>query len=412
MPLNEASSNLFTFVERIEKEEGRLLDLVGSPDHHYTLFRNEDMSAWLIFTLVFIGLVVFDNAVLHRGGAAISFKRACVYTVFWISCAVAFCGYIAYSRGMNAAFQWGTGYVLEWMLSVDNLFVFHMIFKLYATPDYLKHKPLFWGIAGAIVFRMLFFVAAEALMHSVHFMHIIFGLFLVYTGIKTVYSDDEEDDPRKNSLVIFLSQRMNFVKGYDAGGAFFVKVGVDPRTGQPRLPAPSETISVDLSEEEKEKQNEKVFMYKPEQWYSSSRTYDPEVARSSNTPVTYVWHATMLFLVVVCLEVTDLLFAVDSVSAIVAQIPDLYLAYTACVFAMLGLRALFFVIDELIRLFSLLSYGVAAILVFIGAKLILKKWVHVPPGIVCGVLVGTLTTCMVASVIKDKYWPDKEDDDN
>merc|ERR1719487_1179828 len=114
------------------------------------------------------------------------------------------------------------------------------------------------------------------------------------------------------------------------------------------------------------------------------------------------WRATLLVVVVICLEITDIIFAVDSVSAIVAQIPDLYLAYTACVFAMLGLRATYFVIDELIRMFTLLKYGVAFILIFIGVKLIVSKMVHIPPPIVCGILVGTISICMIGSWLKER----------
>merc|ERR1719454_567123 len=107
----------------------------------------------------------------------------------------AFCIYIYFHRGLNDAFSWATGYLLEWMLSVDNLFVFHLVFNLYGTPDHLKHKPLFWGIVGAIFFRMLFFVIEEYLLHSLWWMHIVLGIFLIYTGIKTATSDDEDEDP-------------------------------------------------------------------------------------------------------------------------------------------------------------------------------------------------------------------------
>merc|ERR1719487_924197 len=120
--------------------------------------------------------------------------------------------------------------------------------------------------------------------------------------------------------------------------------------------------------------------------------------------------ATLLVVVVICLEITDIIFAVDSVSAIVAQIPDLYLAYTVCVFVMLGLRATFFVIDELIRMFTLLKYGVAFILIFIGVKLIVSKMVHIPPAIVCGILVGTISICMLGSYLKEKMKKEQDEE--
>lgn len=398
--------------EVLDKAEATMVSLIGRPEG-YTLFRSEDLLPWIVFTSVFVILVVFDNAILHRGERTISFQKALAYTFFWISCAGAFCTYIYFSRGMNAAFSWSTGYLLEWMLSVDNLFVFHLVFKIYGTPSHLKHKPLFWGIVGAIVFRMIFFCIGEALMHSVAFMHIVFGLFLVYTGVKAAYADDEDGDPRKNPLFVWVSKRIRVIHGYDEGGRFFVKVPKDSR-GQPILPEPVQVCETEApdsdSESEKEKEKEKVCIYKADSWYDSTRNANLSAQQDREREEQYQWYATMLVLVIICLEITDLVFAVDSVSAIVAQIPDLYLAYTACVFAMLGLRALFFVIDELIKLFSLLGYGVAAILIFIGIKLILKTWIHIPPSIVCGVLVGTLSICMIASVIHDKYFKKDEED--
>lgn len=372
----------------------------GAHGSDYKLFQKEDIWHWVIFTVVFFLLVIFDNVVLHRRKEAISFQRAMVYTAFWISCAGAFCVYIYFTRGTDDAFLWGTGYLLEWMLSVDNLFVFHLIFNIYGTPSHLKHKPLFWGIVGAIIFRMIFFCIEEVLMHSFTWMHILFGIFLIYTGIKTACTDDDDTDPRQNWLFVMISNMIPFVHGYDSKGAFFVKVPLDKK-GNAILPDPigeveiSEEGSGDKDEEDSKPQTIAIF--------SADSWYKPEKDTEDDGTKKWEWRATMLFLVVICLEVTDIIFAVDSVSAIVAQIPDLYLAYTACVFAMLGLRALFFVIDELIRLFSLLSYGVALILIFIGVKLMIKEWYHFPAWIVCCILVGTLTTCMIASLIYDKY---------
>merc|ERR1719201_2868857 len=225
------------------------------------------------------------------------------------------------------------------------------------------------------------------------FAHILFGGFLVYTGVMSVISDDEDEDPSKNWLVQFLSRRMPFVSYYDAKGSFFVKV---PMEGGQHLINP-ETATYRNSQENAESE---------ERGYG---TIDFAANRQENTGVRTEWRATMLFLVVICLEVSDILFAVDSVSAIVAQVPDLFLAYTSAVFAMLGLRAMFFIVDELVKVFQFLKYGVAAILIFIGIKLILGKLVHIPPGVVCCILFGTLTFSMLASWIYEKYrGPEKE----
>merc|ERR1719217_932271 len=299
--------------------------------------------------------------------------------------AAGFCTWVFYTRGQSQAFAWGSGYLLEWMLSFDNIFVFHLIFQVYSTPDELKHKPLFWGICGAVFFRLIFLFIGEWMMHSMMFAHLLFGGFLIYTGIKSVTADEEDEDPSKNWLVQFMSRRMAFVPYYDSKGHFFVKVPVDA-SSQPLLGAAARSAGSSSDE--------------PEQGYGS---VDFAAVRSAHPGVTTQTRATMLTLVVICLEISDILFAVDSVSAIVAAVPDLYLAYTSAVFAMLGLRAMFFIVDELVQLFQFLKYGVAAILVFIGIKLILGKLVHIPPGIVCIILFATLGGSMVLSWAYDKY---------
>merc|ERR1719326_664633 len=230
-------------------------------------------------------------------------------------------------------------------------------------------------------------------MHAMFLAHILFGAFLIYTGFKAATSDEEEeDDPSQNPIVQWLSRRMPFVGAYDSKGSFFVKVPVNDN-GQAVLPVGNgggmESIDGD-----------DVRGY---------GTVDFSSAQQNAQSQRFQWRATMLFLVVVCLEVSEILFAVDSVSAIVAQVPDLFLAYTSAVFAMLGLRATFFIVDELVQLFQFLKYGVAAILIFIGIKLILGKLIHVPPGIVCCILFGTLASSMVASWVYEKYkGPEKD----
>jgi tellurite resistance protein TerC len=342
-------------------------------DHHErktVLFDEDDLVPWVVFTFVFFILVIFDNAVLHRKAEKLTLLKSLLYTTFWIAVAGMFNLYIYWTRGLDDAFSWGTGYLLEWMLSVDNLFVFHRIFVVFKTPDEQKHKPLFYGIIGAIVFRMVFFLIEEILLHHVTWMHIVFGLFLIYTGFKAVTMDDDDEAPDQGWLYQMILSRINYVDEYDEKGRFFMPIAVDKETGQP-------VEDID-----------------------SARLAD---GKPLDDKVIVQYRATRLTLVVVCLEVTDLIFAVDSVSAIVAQIPDLFLAYTACVFAMLGLRAMFFAIDELVKMFTLLSYGVAFILIFLGLKLILRSWIHIPPGIVCSILVSTLALSVLLSMLQDKF---------
>merc|ERR1719310_704556 len=257
---------------------------------------------------------------------------------------------------------------------------------------------------------MIFFCVGEVLLHRIWWMHILFGAFLIYTGVMAVISDDEEEDPQANPVFKWLAGRIRFVNSYDKMGSFYIMAGVDPKTGE----------VVDTSEQLLRPvggggARASLVGSDPDEEDGTGPTSGGTMTAHNVSPqekanLEYQSRATLLLLVVICLELTDVMFAVDSVSAIVAQIPDLYLAYTACVFAMLGLRALFFVIDELINMFSLLGYGVAAILIFIGVKLILKTWIHIPPSIVCGVLVGTLATCMIASVIHDKYFKKEENE--
>jgi tellurite resistance protein TerC len=169
------------------------LGVAFRPDHHYTLFRREDWQAWVTFTSVFLMLIIFDNVFFARNPKSLTFMRAIFYTLFWIAVACAFCGFVVCFYSPSAAYMWMSGYMLEWMLSFDNLFVFHLVFSVYDTPDNLKHRPLYLGIMGAVVFRLVFIFIGEYLMHSLAIMHFVFGAFLVYTGIKTVTADEEDE---------------------------------------------------------------------------------------------------------------------------------------------------------------------------------------------------------------------------
>jgi len=370
------------------------LDIMLSKDNHYTLFRYEDWPAWVTFTTVFAFLITLDNMVLNRHPQALTISRAIMYTIFWILMACCFCAWVYWYYGSNQAYMWMSGYMLEWMLSFDNLFVFHLIFSVYGCPGNLKHRPLYIGIIGAIFFRLAFIFVGEYLMHAFYFMHIVFGSFLVYTGIKTMTTDDDEDeDPSQHPFVLWLREHMPFVNAYDSKGSFFVRVPV-ASDGEAILPKPSED-------------SPRFGEATPLMASSDSEAEHVLVADFSahaniHSGARFETRATMLFLVVCCLEFSDLLFAVDSVSAIVAQVNDLFLAYTSAVFAMLGLRATFFIIDELVKLFALLKYGVGIVLAFVGVKLIIGHYYHVPASVVCAVLVLSISGSMVASLIQDE----------
>jgi len=338
---------------------------------------------------VFLVLIIFDNVILHRNPKALTMTKACLYTLFYMFAACVFCGWVAWWKSPGAAYMWMSGYMLEWMLSFDNLFVFHMIFSVYACPDNLKHRPLYIGIMGAVVFRLVFIFIGEYLMHAMTFMHLVFGGFLVYTGVSTVACDEEDEDPSQQPLVLWLQSHMKFLSVYASDASFFVRVPVDEQ-GEALIPDDA-IVQQEVSEETPilESEERKVTVV------DFSRINLAGAQRVQT-------RATMLFLVVCCLEISDILFAVDSVSAIVAQVNDLFLAYTSAVFAMLGLRATFFIIDVLVELFSLLKYGVAMVLVFVGVKLMIGHYYHVPPSVVCVILVGAIGGSMIASVIQDK----------
>mmetsp|Transcript_38280 Transcript_38280/g.89946 ORF Transcript_38280/g.89946 Transcript_38280/m.89946 type:complete len:433 (-) Transcript_38280:78-1376(-) len=357
------------------------------PEQALPLFRHEDLVDWVVFSITFLVLVVFDNLVLFgKYGGNMSFSKALAYSVFWLLCAGGFNGYIFWSRGAEAAFDWGTGYMLEWMLSVDNLFVFRSIFLIFHTPNSHKHKPLFWGICGAIVFRMIFFVVGEVMMHAFWATHFFLGFFLIYTGYKILgVEDDDEDVPSQNPVFLWIIKKIKLIDAYSPEPRFVLKVALDAKTEEPVLPD-----------------------WTPQMM---PKDYNPEVADvTQGRELIYRTYATRLMLVVLCLELTDVIFAVDSISAIVAQIPDLFLAYTACVFAMLGLRATFFAVDELVKLFTLLPYAVSVILIFIGAKLVLRGVIHIPAQVVCMTLFTVLLVSILASVVYDRFRP-KDDEE-
>lgn len=363
----------------------------GLPEN-YKLVSERDYDSWYVFIVVFIVLIVFDNLWLHRSEEPITFGTAVLYSLFWVGCAALFCVYVYFARSPEDAYQWWVGYLLEWMLSVDNLFVFQSIFKVMGTPDDQKHKPLFWGIIGAVFFRMAFFVVEELLLHSFAWTHFVLGIFLVYTGIKVLQTDDEDAPIVTDHPVVQGCIRcFPFVDMYAPTAKFFAVLPVDRRTKEVIIPDSWNVPSRQPSEDAPE----------------AGAAVEPP-AESGEREVVHRLYATRLFLVVIVLEATDILFAVDSVSAIVAQIPDLFLAYTACVFAMLGLRATFFVVDELVRLFFLLSYAVAGVLVFLGLKLMLRTWIHIPSSAVCVVIVGVVSLSVIASVVYRTIYP--EDD--
>eukprot|EP00930_Biecheleria_cincta_P054239 TRINITY_DN4022_c0_g1_i1.p1 TRINITY_DN4022_c0_g1~~TRINITY_DN4022_c0_g1_i1.p1 ORF type:complete len:442 (-),score=85.68 TRINITY_DN4022_c0_g1_i1:299-1624(-) len=385
------------------------IDTIIHGDPHYTLFKREDLTAWLIFSCVFLCLIVFDSHFMNQKAEQLTVGRAIRYTMFWIAMACCFCGWVFVYYGHHAAAMWMSGYMLEWMLSFDNLFVFHLIFSVYGTPEHLKHRPLYLGICGAVFFRLAFIFIGEYLMHTMVLTHFLFGGFLVYTGINTVMADDDDDDPSQNALVQWLQARLPFIQFYDKSGAFFVRVPVN-EAGQVVMQQTSGLVPPSTPSDADAVEPLEAGSLALEEEGGSYGTVDtPNIVQikggskfTEGTATKWQLRATMLFLVVCCLEISDMIFAVDSVSAIVAQVNDLFLAYTSAVFAMLGLRATFFIIDVLVHMFSLLKYGVAAVLVFIGIKLCLSHVYPISPHVVVLVLFLAIGGSMMASVVAEE----------
>jgi tellurite resistance protein TerC len=331
-----------------------LATFLGTEGEHVTLFHPEEVDAWIVLACAFSLLLLLDLAWTYcRPG--MSMRTACASVLLCVGCGMAFNVYVYFRFGQHAAWQWASAYALEWLLSFDNLFVFHQIFTAYKTPVELRYRPLMIGIFGALILRLVALYFAEFMMHKFWVMHLIFGVFLVYTGLRTISEEeDEEEEYRQGPVSKKIGEWIPLVSYYDPKGAFFVQV-----------------------EEDKEGANYGAIPQK-----------------------TKVWKGTVMVLVLVSLELTDILFAIDSISAIAAQVDHLFLAYSAIVFAMLGLRAGYFVVDALAQTFKLFKFGIAAILIFIGIKLMCAHFYTMPPAVVLLVMPCTLTLSVLSVVLE------------
>jgi tellurite resistance protein TerC len=312
----------------------------------------------MVLGVSFSILLLMDFVLASFIGKNLSVKGAVGAVGVSVLSAVAFGAYIYVRFGKHAAAQWTSAYMLEWLLSFDNLFVFHQIFIAFGTPADQRHKPLMMGIIGAVFLRLVALAFAEYLIHSFWVMHFILGGFLVYTGVQTLIADDDEDSYEKGWFTQMVARNFPIVDRYDKNGAFFIRVDAAPQADH--------YGSVEDGEKRK------------------------------------VWKGTLLVLVVVAMEVTDLIFAVDSISAIVAQVDNLFLAYSAILFAMLGLRSGYFIVEIMAQTFRLFKFGIGAILIFIGMKLICSHWFTLPAIVVLLVMPSTLGLSVVLSMILDK----------
>ncbi len=290
---------------------------------------------WTSFLTICGVLLVLDLAVLNRGSKIISAKAALRNTVFFVTMGGLFAVWLAWKYGSAPALEFVTGYVIEYALSVDNLFVFLVIFTYFSVPGEYQHRVLFWGILGAVALRGVFIVAGAALLAKFSWMIFVFGAFLVYTGVKLLFASGESVDPVRNPLLRFCQRFLPVTPEYH-GARFFVRVA----------------------------------------------------GKLMVTP---------LFLVLVVVEFTDVIFAVDSIPAIFAVTRDPFLVFTSNVFAILGLRSLYFLLADLMGKFHYLKYGLGLVLAFVGLKMLLSEWWHMPITLSLGVILALLGGAILAS---------------
>jgi tellurite resistance protein TerC len=287
-------------------------------------------------------MLVLDLGVFHRKAHAISVREAFVWSVVWISLALVFNAGVYHWFGPERGLEFLTGYLIEKALSVDNLFVFLVLFSYFAVPASLQHRVLFWGIIGALAMRALFILAGAALIQQFHWIIYVFGAFLVYTGLKLLAHRNEEIHPERNPALHLFRRLLRAVSDYR--GAKFV-VLQDGR-----------------------------------------------------------WFATPLLMVLVVVEASDIVFAVDSIPAIFAITTDPFIVFTSNIFAILGLRAMYFLLAGMLGKFRYLKFGLGLVLAFVGAKMLLADVIKVPIVVSLGVIAALLTGSVIASLLA----PDKE----
>lgn len=301
-----------------------------------TLVMDSDrLILWITFNIFVLGMLAIDLGIFHRKAHAVSIKEASAWSLVWVTLAMIFNLGIYLTWGPEIALEFLTGYVIEKSLSVDNLFVFLMIFQYFNTPAEYQHRVLFWGILGALILRAIFIAAGAALLNNFHWMIYVFGGFLVVTGIKMYFQGDEKIEPEKNPVVRLFERCVPIIKEYD-GQNFFVR-----RDGKR--------------------------------------------------------YATLLMLVLVVVETTDVIFAVDSIPAIFAITKDPFIVYTSNVFAILGLRALYFMLAGVMEMFVYLKVGLSIVLCFVGVKMMLVDIYKIPIGVSLGVIGGVLLLSILAS---------------
>jgi len=295
---------------------------------------------WIGFNLFVVLLLMLDLGIFHKGNRAISIKESLIWSVIWILVALAFNAGVYFWYGSEKALAFLTVYIVERSLSVDNIFVFLLVFSYFCVAPQFQYKILFWGILGALVMRAAFILAGVALIHRFEWLIYVFGAMLVYIGIKLAFEKEKEIHPEKNP-VVNLFKKFFPVTHDHANGRFFTKI--DGR-----------------------------------------------------------FFATPLFLVLIVIETTDVIFAVDSIPAALAISTDSFVIYSANVFAILGLRALYFALAGAMETFHYLNYGLSVVLTFVGVKMLLADFYHISTIRSLGIITLVLAVSIVLSLLKPR----------
>ena len=302
---------------------------------------------WIFFNLFALGMLVLDLLVFLRSGRIVRSREALAWSAMWFGLAAAFAGLVFFWQGRQVALEFVTGYVLELSLSVDNLFIFLVIFRYFSVPEQYQHRVLFWGILGALLMRGSFILAGVGLIHRFHWILYAFGALLIYSGIRLGFTGEHQIDPSTNPAVKALRRWMPVTDDYQ-GGRFFVRGW----KGNPGL------------------------------------------------------YATPLLVVLAVIETTDVLFAVDSIPAVLAVTLNAFIVYTSNVFAILGLRSMYFAVSGLMKVFRFLHYGMALVLILVGLKMITADRFPVSTLVTLGVVAAVLAVSVLASVM----YPGKRED--
>lgn len=353
---------------------------------------------WLAFGLFVTVMLVLDLCVFHRHSRETTLREAALWTAIWASMALAFNGFIWWWQGSKAALEFLTGYLIEWSLSMDNVFVFAVVFAFFGVPAKYQYRVLFWGILGAVFMRLTFVLAGAQLIEHFSWTTAILGAFLIYTGIKLAVAGDEEVNP-EHSWVLKTARRIFPVAtGLDHGAAPQPEPAESHEAaGQDGLPATD--AESNLPDVPTESQH-----LTPRRVDHGQKFFVRENGRLCITP---------LFLVLLVIESTDVMFAVDSVPAIFGVTKNTFIVFTSNIFAILGLRALYFLLAGVMDMFRYLKYGLSAILVFVGCKMTAEYFFGghgegaeashlIPPWASLLVILLLLGLAIVASIIAQK----------